>query len=122
MGASEKFFSDNHNQLLNIAYTAKIIARIVLVVYIIYGTGKYYIEQTNQMYSMGLPNSYIFFTDMLAKNPIYALGLLAGIISIFLKGIIYFLILKAISLGLNMIVETDINYREAKKVGAANEQ
>ncbi len=119
MDKQENFFSDNHNQLLNIAYTAKIIAWIVLVVYLLVAIGTFYIEQTNQMYSMGLPNSYIFFTDMLKKNPIYALGLLAKLISIFLRGIIYFLILKAISLGLNMIVETDINYREAIKKGDA---
>ena len=117
MDEQKNFFSDNHNQLLNIAYTAKIIAWIVVIVYIIYGIGRYYIEQTNQMFHMGLPNSYIFFTDMLTKNPIYALGLLAEIISVFLRGIIYFLILKAISLGLNMIVETDINYRETRKEG-----
>lgn len=119
MDEQENFFSDNHNQLLNIAYTAKIIAWIVFVVYIIYGLGTFYVEQTNQMYYMGLPNSYIFFTDMLTKNPIYALSLLANIIGIFLRGIIYFLILKAISLGLNMIVETDINYRDVRKEGDA---
>jgi hypothetical protein len=113
------FFSDNHNRLLNIAYSAKNIAWIVLVVYILYGIGAFYIEQTNQLFYMGLPNSYIFFADMLSKNPIYALGLLAKIISVFLRGIIYFLILKAISLGLNMIVETDINYRQARKEGDA---
>jgi hypothetical protein len=119
MDEQKHFFSNNHNQLLNIAYSAKIIARAVLIVYILYGIGAFYIEQANQMYYRGLPNSYIFFADMLSKNPIYALGLLAQIISVFLRGIIYFLILKAISLGLNMIVETDINYREARKEGDA---
>ena len=117
MRKQENFFSDKHNQLLNTAYTAKIIANIVIVVYIIYGLGTYYLEQTNQLAYRGFPNYYVFFMDMLAKNPIYALGLLAEIISIFLRGIIYFLVLKAISLGLNMIVETDINYREARKEG-----
>lgn len=117
MDEQENFFSDNHDRLLNIAYTAKIIAWIVLVVYIIYGMGTYYIEQTNQTFHMGLPNSYIFFTGMLRKNPLYALGLFAEMLSVFLRGIIYFLILKAISLGLNMIVETDVNNREARKEG-----
>jgi len=115
MDEQKDFFSDNHTQLLNIAYTAKIIAWIVLVIYTLVGMGTFFIQQTNQMYSMGLPNSYLFFSDMLSKNPIYALSLIAKILSIFLNGIIYFLILKAISLGLNMIVETDINYREIKK-------
>jgi hypothetical protein len=35
--------------------------------------------------------------------------------SVLLRGIIYYLVLKGISLGLNMIVETDINYRERKQ-------
>lgn len=119
MDEEENFFSDNHNRLLNIAYSAKIIAWTVFIVYIIYGLGTYYVEQTNQLYSLGLPNSYIFFTQMLTKNPVYALSLLAEIIGIFLRGTIYFLMLKAISLGLNMIVETDINYRDARKEGDA---
>ena len=122
MNEQESFFSDKHNQLLNIAYTAKIITWIVLVGYILYGLGTFYIEQANQLYYRGLPNSYIFFVDMLSKDPIYALSLIARIFSILLKGVIYFLILKAISLGLNMIVETNINYREAKKEGMQNAQ
>ncbi len=119
MNEQKSFFSDKHNQLLNIAYTAKNIAWIVLVVYILYGIGTFYIEQANQMYYQGLPNSYLFFVGMLRSNIIYAISLLAQIVSIFLRGIIYFLILKAISLGLNMIVETDINYRDARKEGDA---
>src|ERR1043165_7586559 len=106
MNEKEKFFSDSHNQLLNIAYTARNIALVVLVVYVLYGLGTYFLEQTNQLAYNGLPNYYIFFMDMLAKNPIYALSLVVQIISILLRGIIYFLVLKAISLGLNMIVET----------------
>ena len=115
MDEQKNFFSNNHNQLLNIAYTAKNIAWIVLIVYILYAIGTFYIEQSNQMFNRGFPNSYILFTDMLAKNPVYALSLFAEIISVFLRGIVYFLVLKSISLGLNMIVETDINYREAGK-------
>ncbi len=119
MDEQNTFFSDKHNQLLNIAYTAKNVARIVLVVYVLYGIGTYYMEQTNQLAYNGLPNYSLFFMDMLAKNPMYALGLVVQIISILIRGIIYFLILKAISLGLNMIVETDINYRDARKEGVA---
>ena len=119
MDEQEDFFSDNHNRLLNIAYSAKNIAWIVLVIYLLYGVGTFFIEQSNQMIYRGFPNSYVLFTDMLAKNPVYALSLFTQIISILLRGVIYFLVLKSISLGLNMIVETDINYRETNKEGGA---
>jgi len=51
------------------------------------------------------------------KNPLYMVGILVDLLSVFLKGIVYFLMLKGISLGLNMIIETDINYREQKQYG-----
>jgi len=31
---------------------------------------------------------------------------------VFLQGAVYYLVLKGVALGLNMIVETDINYRD----------
>ena len=46
-----------------------------------------------------------------------AISLLFGIVSIFFKGIIYFLVLNGISLGLNLIFETDINYRDSNQLG-----
>lgn len=51
--------------------------------------------------------------------PDEAIKLLFESISMMIKGVVYFLILKGISLGLNMIVETDINYREKKEQGGA---
>jgi hypothetical protein len=48
-------------------------------------------------------------------NPLFAASLFIEILSIFLQGIVYFLVLNGISLGLNMIVETNINYREQKE-------
>jgi hypothetical protein len=35
-------------------------------------------------------------------------------IRVLVEGAIYYLVLKGIALGLNMIVETDINYRDKK--------
>jgi hypothetical protein len=39
----------------------------------------------------------------------------------FLQGAIFYLVLKGIALGLDMIVETDINYRDSKVEGEQNE-
>jgi hypothetical protein len=57
------------------------------------------------------------FTNELKTNPIYAVSVLAELIDSFLNGFIYFLVSRGIFLGLNMIVETDINYREKNKRG-----
>jgi len=52
--------------------------------------------------------SYIF------NNPWDAFVLGINMSATILRGVVYFLVLKGISLGLNMVVETDINYREKK--------
>jgi hypothetical protein len=36
--------------------------------------------------------------------------------TLLLRGIVYYLVLKGTSLGINMIVETDINYRDQEGV------
>ena len=112
MNEQEEFFSPSHSRLLNIAIWAKYLAWVVLVVYILYTIGVYIQEQSRQFFSGTVPTRYSDFPRLLVENPRYAFGLLVEIVSIFLKGIVYFLVLKGISLGLNMIVETDINYRE----------
>lgn len=56
-----------------------------------------------------------YLVDFFKQSPSYALRLFSDMLGTFLKGIIYFLVLKAVSLGLNMIIETDINYREQKR-------
>ena len=51
---------------------------------------------------------------MLRRVPSYGFSVFMGMIGVLLKGIVYFLVLKGIALGLDMIIETDINYREAQ--------
>ena len=45
------------------------------------------------------------------------LDIIARMARSLLNGVVYYVVLKSISLGLNMIVETDINYREKKEKG-----
>ena len=115
MNEQEDFFSEKHNRLLKIATWAKYLAWVVLFVYIILAIGRYVQEQTNQLLHGAIPGRYTDFTSLLNQNPLFASVLFVDILSLFLKGITYFLVLKGISLGLNMIVETDINYREQKR-------
>lgn len=48
---------------------------------------------------------------MLTHDPFDAFRLIINVVVAALKGIVYCLVLKGVSLGLNMIIETDINYR-----------
>ncbi|MGB8983935.1 MAG: hypothetical protein WCC12_18840 [Anaerolineales bacterium] len=111
----EEFFSPNHKRLLSIAVWAKYLAWVVLVVNILWAIGTYTEKQTVFLYygeaSMYGAHSFIRF---LKQVPSYALSVFIEILGIALRGVVYFLILKGVSLGLNMIVETDINYREQK--------
>lgn len=115
MNEQEDFFSSNHKRLLNIATWAKYMAWIVLVFYILNAMGAYSQEQYRQMFSNVIPSRYSDFGEMLKQNPLYTFSLFVEIFNVFLRGVVYFLILKGVSFGLNMIVETDINYREQKK-------
>lgn len=56
------------------------------------------------------------FGGSLPNDPLDIFRLVINMAALVLKGIVYYLVLKGISLGLNMIIETDINYREQKEV------
>lgn len=119
--AEEEFFSNDHNRLLNIATWAKYIAWIVLIIYILNGFGEFVSAQNSFALRNPMVGSHVEFTDKLKSDPLYTVSLLVSMASTFIKGIVYFLVLKGVSLGLNMIVETDINYREDKKLEVGNE-
>jgi len=114
MTEQQAFFSSNHNRLLSIATWSRYLAWVVLVIYILAAPGVYIQEQNRQVLSNAIPSHYLSFSKLLADNQLYAFSVFVEIASTFLKGIVSFLVLKGISLGLNMIVETDINYREQK--------
>jgi len=110
MNEQGTFFSPNHNRLLNIATWAKNIAWIVLVIYIL-SSGTEIIRFQNN-----IELSQNFIGDV-ANKPMDTFRLVVNMTVIVLKGVVYYLILKGISLGLNMIVETDINYRWREQHG-----
>jgi hypothetical protein len=108
------FLSPSHKRLLTIATWAKYMAWVVLIVYTFYTFGAYQQEEIYYGMNHGLgiqqPNFYEYLTTHLN----YGISVIVELLGVFLKGIVYFLTLKGISLGLNMIVETDINNREQK--------
>jgi hypothetical protein len=104
MTEQEEFFSPNHNRLLNIATWARYLAWVVFVVYILWAIGTYIQQQ----------NTLQYYKEFRNVPPFYSLSTYMESLGVFLKGVVCFLVLKGISLGLNMIVETDVNYREQK--------
>jgi hypothetical protein len=107
MEEQNRFFSENHNRLLNIATWARILASVVLIVYILWAVLLLF---QNPAIFRSSDSIQSFFKD----NSFDAFRLLINILATLLRGIIFYLFLKGLSLGLNMIVETDVNYREQK--------
>lgn len=115
MDEQDDFFTPQHERLLSIATWAKYLAWVVIVVYSLWAIGTYFQEQNYYLYYRGFSSlTYSDFIDLLKNVPSYGFSVFIEMVGVFLKGIIYFLVLKGISLGLNMIVETNINYREHK--------
>ena len=115
MNLQKDFFSKNHDRLLNIATWAKYLAWVALVLYILSAGGqiiRLLLLRDNENFTGQASQSFL---TILRDTPFNAFAMLVSIASTFLKGFIYYVVLKGSSLGLNMIVETDINYREQKK-------
>ena len=116
MNKAEDFFSSNHKRLLGIATWAKYLAWVVLTIYVLSaGAQVIQIILLKDGGSFSGQTSQSFLT-MLRDNPFNAFKLVVSVAVALLKGIMYNLILKGVSLGLNMIVETDINYREQRRL------
>ena len=112
MNEQKDFFSPNHNRLLSIAVWAKYLSWIVLIVYIIWAILQLFQYQVFLNHSVQ-PQLDIWL--FLRLNPLEAFRPVVNMATTVLSGVVYFLVLKGISLGLNMIVETDINYRQRRQ-------
>jgi len=111
MEEQNDFFSPKHKQLLSFALWAKYLAWVVLTVYIFSTIGAYYKESAFYVANLSAGTLVSSFTKYLSINKAYALSVVIELLGILLKGVVYFFLLNGLSLGLNMIVETDINYR-----------
>jgi hypothetical protein len=120
---TDDFFTAKHARLIRIANIANVFAWVVIAVFILAVGAKfiqvessYYMQQNIYMNT----DQNLSFANMLAGNLVYAASFYVNLISIFLQGMVFGLVLKGISLGLNMIVETDLNYR-VKAQGESHE-
>lgn len=113
MNQQDDLFTAQDKKLLNIATWSKYLAWVILVVYVLL-MGLEVIEfQNMENYSAGFLNRPAQdLKTLLSENPLKAFNLGVDMAATLLRGIVYYLVLRGVSLGLNMIVETDINYRE----------
>jgi len=111
MDKQDDLFSPNHIQSWKIAWWAKQLSSVVLVLYIVLAALQIAQVQISANYSSQL---FLNLRGFILDKPFDAFRAGVNVLSTLLKGVVYFLVLKGVSLGLNMIIETDINYREQK--------
>lgn len=112
MAGTSNFFSSGHEKLLNIATWARLIAKIIFVIFFLYAG--FLLAQGITSYASSI-KEHMNFWGMLTEKPIYTLCLLLATVTTFFKGVVFYLVLEGVSLGLNMIVETNIDYREIEE-------
>jgi hypothetical protein len=123
MDERDKFFSPGHERLLGIAVWAKYLAWVVLAFHILISAIQPFMIHGDYQHMQALADPFERpgFQEMIGEDPLfYLVKIGSGMIRVFLNGLIYYLVLKGISLGLNMIVETDVNYRERHRQGGAS--
>lgn len=108
MEKRDELFDWKHLRLWRISAQADFFSKIVLVIYILTAIAQSFeYIKNNDLYISNLTNS-IFDESMFILKAFSHTALLI------LQGLIYYVILRGVALGLNMIVETDINYRDNK--------
>lgn len=110
---ADNFLTVRHKRLMWFAYIAKIMAWVMLVFQVLRVIPSF-MDAQSWMPSIGL-------RELIRVQPAIVVNLIVSWIDFFLRGIVYWLVLKGISLGLYMIVETDLNYRETAE-GGSDEQ
>jgi hypothetical protein len=114
METQDDFFSPKHNLMMNFAMWANVLAWVALFFYALRAW------VTAIQYRMSMLQAQDVFTSitdtlkfwsLLGDQPYYLISMVVAMLSLIMRGVIYYLILKSVALGLNMIVETDVNYR-----------
>lgn len=112
MNKQEDFLSPQQNKLINFAIWTKYLAWLMLFVYIVLAIS---VVVQNMDISQNIfvtpPLGYSFCNQIHC----FLINIGSNILIRLLAGVTYFVALKGISLGLYMIVETDINYREKQE-------
>jgi hypothetical protein len=106
----EGFLMRKHHRLLNIAGVANVIAWLAL--------GLTILILVSWMWEIFGQKGIGFYQQMIMDDPLFFARFVLNRFSELFHGLIYWLVLKGISLGLKMIVETDLNYRAVALEGS----
>lgn len=121
MNNQTELFSKSHKKLLNIAGWASNLAWLTLVLYIISAALVIIEDQANYRRMEAATSSYQSGSDYWETAKMdslyYLIDIGSDMVKRLLGGFIYYVALKGISLGLYMIIETDMNYHEKKNLG-----
>lgn len=113
----DELLSQNHKRLLNIADWTKYIAWVALVLYLLWAAsgaaGTYFMQRAYMFQVLG-DNTEDVLT-VLSRYPAQTISMIAHAAATALQGVVWFLVLKSTSLGLRMIVETNVNYQEGQR-------
>jgi hypothetical protein len=107
MTNNDELFTPKHKILLRISKTLTVFAWITLVFHALLIPSK-----VLEITTPGNPP----FLILLQEYPMFAVNFILGVLNILFNGVLFWLILKGIALGLCMLTETDLNYRS--KVGS----
>lgn len=97
----DEIFTPKHKRLERIAKTANIFAWLVLFFYVFRMASEIYVVYT----------AAIGYKLQIENNVLWVINALLDIIYILFIGIVYWLVLKGVSFGLNMLLEIDLNYQ-----------
>lgn len=121
MGEHEELFTKDQNRLMSIAGWANNLAWVMLAVYLILAVLTIFLDQANYQRMQAMTGGFSSGSDyweMAMFDPIYYfLEIGSDILSRVLAGFMYYVVLKGVSLGLYMVIETDMNYREKENQG-----
>ena len=114
MDRQNKLFDWKHSRLWRISYFANFFSYAVIVIFVVLSLGEIYRynQMARSLYSTAL-------IGVIAHQPVFILDVLLQMARVLVQGAIYYLVLKGVALGINMIIETDINYREKSVHGDA---
>jgi hypothetical protein len=107
MGEQNDLFDWKHLNLWKISSRADVLSSIVVIIFAFLALREAY--RYNQLAHNQFQTNLI---GLFSQEPIYILDVLLQMTRVFLQGAVFYLVLKGVALGLNMIVETDINYRD----------
>jgi hypothetical protein len=116
---ADNFFTARHTELTRFASITNLVAWLVFIVHILWVWAAF-LQAQNGFGAQSMNINIGQHPDLMAMamvNPIYTASLIASLTGLFLRGVVYALTLKGISLGLNMIVETNLNVIENRLAG-----